>query len=356
MTDWGGQNDPKSGRDVANKDNNTGSSLDMSKGPVSQSNQHVASCSINFEAMANGILDKVTGQLFEEIANKVIEDDVGHWQGDVDGPLAVSVSPATMELPSAEVEHDASCVTPLQRQQPQTHVKDACFGPQKCSKSRPELQVAAAVCDDLEEETPTRRSSKRRANSLDEHSLARAQRLTAMRNLDAPKCTQHSASFLSMSDDHISSNISNLDVILGANDSLVKLATKQIRELEQGRIANSPKNKNQVKCDLSKDLDELEMQEDDGFDQMVLNEINSEVLEDCLARNNSHSGDICLLGSTKKSKASKSKPHEVPNKKKGTKITKKIKSIKRKESFGTAEVFMTWLNSNSCQILQRSKI
>jgi len=43
-----------------------------------------------------------------------------------------------------------------------------------------------AMLEELKE-TPTRRTSKRRANSLDEHSLDRAQRLTAMRNLDVPK-------------------------------------------------------------------------------------------------------------------------------------------------------------------------
>ena len=70
-----------------------------------------------------------------------------------------------------------------------------------------------AMLDELKE-TPTRRTSKRRANSLDEHSLDRAQRLTAMRNLDVPKGTRPSASFLSLTDNCIISNITNLGVLM----------------------------------------------------------------------------------------------------------------------------------------------
>ena len=175
-------------------------------------------------------------------------------------------------------------------------------------------------------ETPTRRTSKRRANSLDEHSLDRAQRLTAMRNLDVPKGTRPSASFLSLTDDCIISNITNLGVLMGVSESQSKCVTRHIRELEHGRLASSPAKQSKVKRDLSKDLDALEDTENDGFDQLMIKEMNSAALEDFLTENNSHLGDICPLKSRKNLYPVKS--NMFRKKKIGTKTTKKTKGLK----------------------------
>jgi len=148
-------------------------------------------------------------------------------------------------------------------------------------------------------ETPTRRTSKRGANSLD-----RAQRLAAMRNLDAPKGICPSASFLSLTDDCITSNITNLGVLMGGSESQAKCVTRHIRELEQGRLASSPINQSKVKRDLSKNLDALDDTEDDGFDQLMIKELNNAALEDFLTKSNSHLGDICPLESPKKKSVS----------------------------------------------------
>ena len=102
--------------------------------------------------------------------------------------------------------------------------------------------------------------------------------------------------------------------------------TRHIRELEHGRLASSPANQSKVKRDLSKDLDALEDTENDGFDQLMIKEMNSAALEDFLTENNSHLGDICPLKSRKKSISSKIKP--VPKKEIGTKTTKKTKGLK----------------------------
>ena len=95
---------------------------------------------------------------------------------------------------------------------------------------------------------PSRRSSARRVGSLDEHSLVRAQRLTAKRNLD-PQGTC-SGSFSSLSDNHIINNVTNLGVFMGNNDLVVKNVTREIREFEHGRIVNSPISNSKVKREI----------------------------------------------------------------------------------------------------------
>ncbi|RLN31265.1 hypothetical protein C2845_PM05G00910 [Panicum miliaceum] len=84
---------------------------------------------------------------------------------------------------------DLSLITPPVVGHTTERAADACLGPQKNKVDRPDSPAELAPVAMLDElkETPARRTSKRRANSLDEHSLDRAQRLAAMRNLDAPK-------------------------------------------------------------------------------------------------------------------------------------------------------------------------
>jgi len=84
--------------------------------------------------------------------------------------------------------------------------------------------------------------------------------------------------FLSLSDDHIAANVSKLGVLLGDNDSLVRHAVGQIKVLEHGSLIISPVGKNKIKRDLSKDLDEA--CGDDGFENLMLNNLNSNMLED----------------------------------------------------------------------------
>jgi len=132
----------------------------------------------------------------------------------------------------------------------------ACLAPKK--KAAPVLRSPAVSSPDAAA-TPSRHSSKRRAGSLDEHSVERAERLVAERNLETPKGTKSLSSFLSLSDDHIAANVSKLGVLLlGDNDSLVRHAVRQIKVFEHGSLAISPVGKNKIKRDLSKDLDEIE--------------------------------------------------------------------------------------------------
>ena len=74
-----------------------------------------------------------------------------------------------------------------------------------------------------------------------------------------------------------------------------------------------------------KELEEIDMQADDGFDLLLLKQINSEALDDCLTGNNSHIDDICFPESRKKSAVPNKPKIIVPNLKKGARVTK-IKS------------------------------
>ena len=86
---------------------------------------------------------------------------------------------------------------------------------------------------------------------------------------------------------------------MGNNDLVVKKVTREIREFEHGRIANSPISNIKVKRDLTKDLDELDTQEDDGLDHVRLKEFISDNLVDGPTKSNSHLDDICLYVDTK---------------------------------------------------------
>ena len=114
--------------------------------------------------------------------------------------------------------------------------------------------------------------------------------------MEGPKGINSSSSFLSFPDAQLVTNISNLAVSLGRSDRPVHKAIKQIRSLEHGKLARLAPIKTNVKRDLLKELDEIDMQADDGFDQLLLKQINSEALDDCLTGNNSHIDDIMFCG------------------------------------------------------------
>ena len=126
-------------------------------------------------------------------------------------------------------------------------------------------------------------------------------------------------------DAQLVTNISNLGVSLGSSDRSVHKAIKHFRSLEHGRLASLSPIKTNVKRDLLKELEEIDMQADDGFDQLLLKQINSEALDDCLTGNNSHLVDICFLELRKKSAVPNKPKIIVPKLKKGARVTK-IKS------------------------------
>lgn len=90
-------------------------------------------------------------------------------------------------------------------------IGSACLAPRK--EAEPVLRSPAVSSPDATA-TPYQRSSKRGADSLDEHSMECVERLVAERNLETPKGTKPLSSLLSLSDDHIAANVSKLGVLL----------------------------------------------------------------------------------------------------------------------------------------------
>jgi len=108
-----GDDDMMSGDDVGNHENQDHENhkegngaadnvkgMDFSKGSNALGSQRAVIPPVTFESMANDILDRVTGQLFDELVDKVLAED--------DVPLAVGtpkafVTPDTSALVMAEV-------------------------------------------------------------------------------------------------------------------------------------------------------------------------------------------------------------------------------------------------------------
>ncbi|CAN6251230.1 unnamed protein product [Urochloa humidicola] len=164
--------------------------------------------------LANNILDVVVNNLLGEAADKILsEDNVGETQnevtmledrtgthlGDVQGS-DILLEPFSHALNSSlQLPQTGGMETGFRQ------LDDEHQGQGAGSVDGPAKQVSAGPSDGVEVHpdkdgggvngpvqqdsgaTPPNRTSKRRANSMDEHSLQRAQRMAAKRNLDTPK-------------------------------------------------------------------------------------------------------------------------------------------------------------------------
>ena len=209
--------------------------------------------------MAPEILDMVTGDLFEEIANRVLaendgnEDSVMESLGGVGKSVCSRAATTCVGVAGESISfEEVIAAAPTYLQQLDTVIENTtvvgdmamdvadphkvCGADQEgysTTEAGAETSMLGVIEMDGREEalvTPvkmlsvqvqgsSRRSSARRAGSLDEHSLVRAQRLTAKRNLDQGTSSD---SFLCLSDNRSVKNITNLGVILGNNDFAIK--------------------------------------------------------------------------------------------------------------------------------------
>ena len=115
---------------------------------------------------------------------------------------------------------------------------------------------------------------------------------------------------------------------MGKDDYAVKKTTRFLRDIEHGRIAISPTGFSSVKRDLFKDLDNLETKDDDGLNHVKTKDFNCVQLVDGPMEGNSHTDDICHSMLPKKSKTSIPKTMNIPLRKKGTKVSNKMKVSK----------------------------
>jgi hypothetical protein len=144
--------------------------------------------------------------------------------------------------------------------------------------------------------------SKRREDSADEDSSARAERLKAKRNLDSPG-TSKAKSFLSFSDSRIISMITSLGVALG-DEVDTKIGT--LKDLELTRLEEATRKE---KSDLNmhnSDIEEIsETESDMGFDQSAIKHLVGDIAEDVIGVYGSPGSDFKTTSRKIKSRSNK---------------------------------------------------
>ena len=94
--------------------------------------------------------------------------------------------------------------------------------------------------------SPLRRSNRHAVSAdgsspTDEHSLVKAMRRQAPRNLDTTPGTSSPQSFLSFSNTRISSNLKNVGISMGRNDNEINMSVGALKHMEIDRLKVSPK-------------------------------------------------------------------------------------------------------------------
>jgi hypothetical protein len=129
--------------------------------------------------------------------------------------------------------------------------------------STPVTTLATTQVADLaaipEASTSSPKRSKRRAGSADEHSLVRAERIKAAKNLDAPPKqgnTHTEMSFINFTTERISNNLENLGFCLGQDKESINASVAELRNLEVKRISRHKSS--DLLCSIF-DKEEIEM-------------------------------------------------------------------------------------------------
>jgi hypothetical protein len=151
--------------------------------------------------------------------------------------------------------------------------------------------------------TPSRRS-KRRADTADEPSLERAERIKAARNLDfnpkkGTKTTSH-ASFLQFSDEHVVDNLCTIGISLGSNMESISNSVACVREAEIKRLDTIS---NEDKISSVFDKEEKEELEAEEVDKLILNSLCSEIMDEVMDLGDFYPLD-CKITPGKKSSSS----------------------------------------------------
>jgi hypothetical protein len=139
-----------------------------------------------------------------------------------------------------------------------------------------------------EADTPSRKS-KRRAKSVDKHSLERAERMKASRNLDLDSGngtnSKPNLSFIHYSKEHVIDNLSGVGISLGNNVEQLSSAVERIKEVELGRIIEATKN------DMTSDVfdkEEKEELEREEVDRLILNSLCCEIMDEVMDLGNAY--------------------------------------------------------------------
>jgi hypothetical protein len=142
------------------------------------------------------------------------------------------------------------------------------------------------------EATTPPRTSKRRADTIAEPSLERAERLKAARNLDATTkkgndITSH-ISFLQFSDDLVVDNLSAVGISLGDNVESIACSVDCVKEVELNRLHTT------VDEDIISyvfDKEEKEQCEAKEVDKLILNSLCTDIMDEVMDLGNAYPPD-----------------------------------------------------------------
>ena len=149
------------------------------------------------------------------------------------------------------------------------------------------------------------------SSMIDEHSLAKAMRRQAVRNLDPTPGTLSAQSFLSFSDTRINNSLNNVGVFMGKNDKEIKLSVGALKHMEIDRLKVSPKCNNALPNPETEDDDEADAKYNGPLVSHLVGDITEVGLDD--ARPGSMFCDF--TASLRKSKSQSSKKKQKPPKK-----------------------------------------
>jgi hypothetical protein len=168
-----------------------------------------------------------------------------------------------------------------------------------------EVQMASI----LESETPGRRS-KRRAETVDESSLERAERMKAAHNLDFKGNKEQSqSSLLILSNDVVMSNLGAVGFSLGQDQSSIASSVSNLRQVEIDRVLCKPK------IDKIFDVEEKEEIENEEVDKLILNSLCSEIMEEVMDLGSAYPKDCNTTPISKASSTSTKRAKKRKNRK-----------------------------------------
>jgi hypothetical protein len=223
--------------------------------------------------------------------------------GNLDGPRdgnqgkkkvqGTAADEACMHL---EVYHQEKWDSEVQRDETKAYSEDELMGVFEMEgrgdePASPEAEQLRELATIPEVESPSRKS-KRRVQSSDEHSLDRAVRIKATRNLDFSKekgnIPKSPASSIHYSDEQVVHNMSSLGVSLGSNDNIVSSLVSHIKEIELGRL-EVVENRDKI-SDIF-DREEKEKMENEEVDKLILNSLCCEIMNEVMDLGNAYLKD-----------------------------------------------------------------
>jgi hypothetical protein len=166
--------------------------------------------------------------------------------------------------------------------------------------SEPSLPIMHAVqlAAIPETKSPGRRS-KRRADTVDEFSLERAERIKAARNLDFKgKPDSAQLSFLQFSNEDVMSNLDVVGINLDHGHTTIDSAISNLRKVELDILVGKPK------VDLVEDIfdvEEKEEMENEEVDKLILNSLRSEIMDGVMDLGNAYPNGCNITPRTRSS-------------------------------------------------------